>query len=493
VTTLGLECYLNTVFQNNDTERRTHARFDGANTARASMLLSFGTTTTATSSTTFRGVAARGTTTKSASSQHFYRNELGIDARRPRRVGDGCARARCDAAVVRCKMASEGVERRALVRGVGRRRRDAGRRRSTHESGQESSFFVDTPKTMRERIVDICDKGTSYFPAFVAVGAVLGLAAPATVSWFRGDAVTYALAVTMLGMGITLDFKDFKGVLSTPWKILMGVSLQYTIMPTLAFLVGKLFLSNSSLAAGLILVGCCPGGTASNVVTYLAGASVPLSVVLTTVSTFMATIMTPMLTQQLAGTIVPVDGFGLFLSTCKVVLLPVITGLLLKKYAPKLSREIEPFAPVIAVLTVALICSSIIGRTSAQILAAGPTLIGSVALLHSMGFSLGYALSRWAGFSTKTSRTMSIEVGMQNSALGVVLASAHFGDPLVAVPCAISATVHSVLGSGLAGMWRYRDTTKDERRRKELEAWYNDPNYTAYNDAFKQTTGLSSL
>jgi BASS family bile acid:Na+ symporter len=163
----------------------------------------------------------------------------------------------------------------------------------------------------------MCEKGTGYFPAFVAAGAVLGLAAPGTVSWFRGDAVTYALAVTMLGMGITLDFKDFKGVLSTPWKILMGVSLQYTIMPTLAFLVGKLFLSNSSLAAGLILVGCCPGGTASNVVTYLAGASVPLSVVLTTVSTFMATIMTPMLTQQLAGTIVPVDGFGLFLSTCK--------------------------------------------------------------------------------------------------------------------------------------------------------------------------------
>lgn len=457
-------------------------------------MLSFATTTSVASSRTITGAAKRGTTTRTrASSQHFCRNGLGVDARRARRFGDGCARARCDAMMVRCKVASEGVERRAWVRGGGRRRGDAGKRRSTHESGQESSFFVDTPKTTRERLVDMCEKGTGYFPAFVAAGAVLGLAAPGTVSWFRGDAVTYALAVTMLGMGITLDFKDFKGVLSTPWKILMGVSLQYTIMPTLAFLVGKLFLSNSSLAAGLILVGCCPGGTASNVVTYLAGASVPLSVVLTTVSTFMATIMTPMLTQQLAGTIVPVDGFGLFLSTCKVVLLPVITGLLLKKYAPKVSREIEPFAPVVAVLTVALICSSIIGRTSAQILAAGPTLIGSVALLHSMGFSLGYALSRWAGFSTKTSRTMSIEVGMQNSALGVVLASAHFGDPLVAVPCAISATVHSVIGSGLAGMWRYRDTTKDERRRKELEAWYNDPNYTAYNDAFRQTTGLSSL
>jgi BASS family bile acid:Na+ symporter len=201
--------------------------------------------------------------------------------------------------------------------------------------------------------------------------------------------------------------------------------------------------------------------------------------------------MTPALTRQLAGTIVPVDGVGLFLSTCKVVLLPVLFGLTLKKFTPKLSEAVEPFAPLTAVLTVALICSSIIGRTSAQILSAGPILIGSVALLHTSGFALGYILSRSAGFSVKTSRTMSIEVGMQNSALGVVLASAHFADPLVAVPCAISATVHSVIGSGLAAYWKNRDETKEDRKTKEFEKKVNDPNYSAYNDAFKRTTGLN--
>ena len=365
--------------------------------------------------------------------------------------------------------------------------------RATHESDRESAFFVDTPKTTRERAIDACAAATGYFPVFVALGALAGMCAPGTVSWFRGDAVTYALAGTMLGMGITLDLSDFRAVLGQPWKIGMGVALQYTVMPTLALLVGKMFLANQSLAAGLILVGCCPGGTASNVVTFLAGASVPLSVVLTTVSTLMATVMTPTLTQHLAGTMIPVDGVGLFASTCKVVLLPVVAGLLLKKCAPKFSETIEPFAPITAVLTVALICASIIGRTSTQILAAGPTLIAAVALLHALGFGLGYFLSRSAGFSSKTSRTMSIEVGMQNSALGVVLASAHFADPLVAVPCAISATVHSVLGSMLAAFWRHRDNTKEERKARKYEAWLNDPNYTAYNDAFRATTGLDNI
>ena len=425
------------------------------------------------------------------------------DARARRNsTGRESATARC---ATRARVATRADRRaRAIERAVATTRDDARDRearargaraktRATHESDRESGFFVDTPKTTRERAIDACATATGYFPVFVALGALAGMCAPGTVSWFRGDAVTYALAGTMLGMGITLDLSDFRAVFGQPWKIGMGVALQYTVMPTLAFLVGKMFLANQSLAAGLILVGCCPGGTASNVVTFLAGASVPLSVVLTTVSTFMATVMTPTLTQHLAGTMIPVDGVGLFVSTCKVVLLPVVAGLVLKKYAPKFSETLEPFAPITAVLTVALICASIIGRTSTQILAAGPTLIAAVALLHTLGFGLGYFLSRSAGFSSKTSRTISIEVGMQNSALGVVLASAHFADPLVAVPCAISATVHSVLGSMLAAFWRHRDNTKEERKQSKNEVWRNDPNYTAYNDAFRAATGLSNI
>jgi bile acid:Na+ symporter, BASS family len=369
--------------------------------------------------------------------------------------------------------------------------------RSTHEDGRETSFFVDDGQslTIRDRAIRACALVTGYFPLLVFAGAVLGMTSPSTVSWFKGDAVTYALASTMLGMGITLEKADFVKILAAPWKIGMGVALQYTVMPTLAFLIARTFLGDAaSLAAGLILVGCCPGGTASNVVTFLAGASVPLSVVLTTVSTLMATVMTPTLTKQLAGTVIGVDGVGLFLSTCKVVLLPIIAGVALKHFARDFSETyVEPFAPAVAVITVAAICSSIIGRTSTQILAAGPTLLGSVALLHTLGFALGFFLSRAAGFSTKTSRTMSIEVGMQNSALGVVLASAHFADPLVAVPCAISATVHSVLGSSLAAAWKYRDANKAQWKADEIAKRYADPNYSAYNDEFRKATGLSNI
>jgi len=352
---------------------------------------------------------------------------------------------------------------------------------------------VDAPMPMRERAIELCERATGAFPVFVALGAAIGMTAPSAVSWFRGDAVTHALALTMLGMGITLNVNDFTKVFEQPWKIGMGVALQYTVMPTLAFVIAKALLNNSSLAAGLVLVGCCPGGTASNVVAYIAGASVPLSVTLTTVSTFMAAVMTPTLTKHLAGKMISVDVVGLFVSTLKVVLIPVVVGLMLKKFAPKQSEAVAPFAPIVAVLTVALICSSIIGRTSAQILAAGPSLLAAVVALHSLGFLAGYVLSRGAGFSGKTSRTMSIEVGMQNSALGVVLASAHFADPLVAVPCAISATAHSVIGSMLAAFWRHLDDTKDEREAKAKEKWRNDPNYTAYNSSFRAATGLSNI
>jgi BASS family bile acid:Na+ symporter len=199
------------------------------------------------------------------------------------------------------------------------------------------------------------------------------------------------------------------------------------------------------------------------VVTYLGKANVALSVVLTTVSTFLAAFMTPLMTKTLAGTIVPVDAIGLAKSTASVVLAPVIVGLLAKRFVPKLVRVVAPFCPLVAVATVALICASIIGSSASAILAAGPALLLAVTTLHSLGFFLGYFFSKTLGFAEKDRRTVSIEVGMQNSALGVVLATAHFADPLVAVPCAISATVHSCVGSLVAGAWRLADQRKEQR------------------------------
>jgi BASS family bile acid:Na+ symporter len=304
---------------------------------------------------------------------------------------------------------------------------------------------------------------TNAFPLWVLLGAVVGIINPPSVTWFKGEMITTALAVTMLGMGLTLELDDFFDAVRQPKQVALGVALQYTIMPTLGLAIGKVFPVHASVAVGLILVGCCPGGTASNVVTYLGKANVALSVVLTTVSTFLAAFMTPLMTKTLAGTIVPVDAIGLAKSTASVVLAPVIVGLLAKRFVPKLVRVVAPFCPLVAVATVALICASIIGSSASAILAAGPALLLAVTTLHSLGFFLGYFFSKTLGFAEKDRRTVSIEVGMQNSALGVVLATAHFADPLVAVPCAISATVHSCVGSLVAGAWRLADQRKEQR------------------------------
>ena len=304
---------------------------------------------------------------------------------------------------------------------------------------------------------------TNAFPLWVLLGAAVGILNPPSVTWFKGEMITTALAVTMLGMGLTLELDDFFDAVRQPKQVALGVALQYTIMPTLGLAIGKVFPVHASVAVGLILVGCCPGGTASNVVTYLGKANVALSVVLTTVSTFLAAFMTPLMTKTLAGTIVPVDAIGLAKSTASVVLAPVIVGLLAKRFVPKLVRVVAPFCPLVAVATVALICASIIGSSASAILAAGPALLLAVTTLHSLGFFLGYFFSKTLGFAEKDRRTVSIEVGMQNSALGVVLATAHFADPLVAVPCAISATVHSCVGSLVAGAWRLADQRKEQR------------------------------
>jgi len=299
---------------------------------------------------------------------------------------------------------------------------------------------------------------TNAFPFWVAGGAVLGLSQPALLAGFSGASITAALGVTMLGMGLTMELDDLTSVLSSPWQLALGVFLQYTVMPLAAFVLSRLLPLPLPYAVGLILVGCCPGGTASNLVTYIAGANVALSVVLTAVSTAMAVFLTPALCAALAGTLVPVPAAGLVVSTAQVVLLPVALGLLLKRAAPTVVARVAPFFPPFAVLTVSLICASVLAGNAASVKAVGPIVALAVVLLHAAGFALGYLGASAAGFQERARRTISIEVGMQNSALGVVLALAHFGDPRAAVPAAVSATVHSILGSGLAAFWRARDT-----------------------------------
>jgi BASS family bile acid:Na+ symporter len=255
-------------------------------------------------------------------------------------------------------------------------------------------------------------------------------------------------------------------VLKMPRTVAAGFAAQYTIMPFLGWGIAKACGLPPELAAGLILVSCCPGGTASNVVTYLARANVALSVLMTMCSTFAAAVMTPLLTKWLAGTYVPVNGWGLFASTAQVVLGPVLLGLALHEFCPRVASRIVPAAPLVSVVTIALICASIIGQGADLILDSGGTLLLAVFLLHALGFLLGYGLAKVLGFDPMVRRTISIEVGMQNSGLGAVLARQHFSTA-AAVPCAISSVFHSVIGSVLAAYWRLWSSTRDERRSEQ--------------------------
>ena len=302
---------------------------------------------------------------------------------------------------------------------------------------------------------------TNAFPLWVVACSGLALVQPAWFTWFSGPWIVWGLAVIMLGMGLTLTLEDFRSVARMPRAVALGFIGQYTIMPFLGWAMGKVFALETPFAVGLILVGCCPGGTASNVVTYLARANVCLSVVMTMCSTFAAVLMTPLLTSWLAGTLVRVDAWGLFVSTFQVVVIPVVVGVWLHRLAPRAVDRLQLGLPLVSVIVIALICASIIGGSAASIQTAAPRLLGAVFGLHAGGFALGYALTRLTRFDRTIARTISIEVGMQNSGLGVVLARRHFADPLTAVPCAISSVFHSVIGSMLAGWWRWRDRPRD--------------------------------
>lgn len=293
------------------------------------------------------------------------------------------------------------------------------------------------------------------FPLWVFACSALALWHPPLFTWFSGPWITWGLGVIMLGMGITLTAEDFTRVLQFPSWVAAGVILQYTVMPLSGWAIANLLQLPDAFAVGLILVACCPGGTASNVVSYLARANVALSVTLTTLSTILAVAMTPWLTAQLAGARMPVDAWGLFTSTLQVVLLPVTVGVLLNRFSPQLTAQAVRVSPSVAVMVIALIVASVLGAGREKVLDAGPRLLAAVLLLHLSGFGFGYVLSKLWNRSETVARTVSIEVGMQNSGLGAHLARTHFpAGSGVDIPSAISALTHCMIGSLLAAIWR---------------------------------------
>jgi BASS family bile acid:Na+ symporter len=298
---------------------------------------------------------------------------------------------------------------------------------------------------------------SNLFPVWVLAASGLALFKPSWFTWFSGPWITWGLAVIMLGMGLTLTLDDFRRVGRRPLQIGIAFVAQFVVMPLLGWGIASLMQLDTPLAVGLILVACCPGGTASNVVTFIARADVALSVSMTMCSTLGAVIMTPTLTSLLASAYVSVPFWDLLLGTLQVVIIPVLAGVLLNHFIPEAVKRIHSVAPLVSVLVIALICASIIGANVDAMKQAALILFAAVALLHIGGFALGYATARVFRLPDQSRRTLSIEVGMQNSGLGAVLARNNFAEyALAPLPAAISATFHSVIGSVLAVCWRMK-------------------------------------
>ena len=285
----------------------------------------------------------------------------------------------------------------------------------------------------------------------VLAAALLALAFPNVLGQISPKVINYLLGVVMFGMGLTLNLQDFKVVFSRPKDVVTGCVAQFTIMPLLAWVLSKLFHLDEALALGVVLVGCCPGGTASNVITYLAKGDLALSVGMTGVSTLMAPILTPLLTWMLAGKSVNVDVASMFLSILWIVILPIILGLVVKGLWPQFTERATDYLPAFSSVAIAFIVAIVIAANANKLLAGG-LLIVVVVMLHNIcGLSLGYMIGRLLKLSEPKKRAISIEVGMQNSGLASSLATIHFAAyPLATIPGAIFSVWHNLSGTAVA-------------------------------------------
>jgi len=309
----------------------------------------------------------------------------------------------------------------------------------------------------------ICDLISRYMGLIVLLTALITLLFPATLNWVSPLCINPLLGVVMFGMGLTLNFSDFKVVFSRPKDVIIGFLSQFTIMPLLALLLTKVFSLPSDLALGVILVGCCPGGTASNVITYLAKGDLALSVGITAMSTLFAPIMTPFLTWLMAGTFVDVDAMSMFLSIVQVVILPILIGFLIQKYFPTFTRRVVSYLPAFSSLVISLIVGIIVSNNSAKLLHSGLLIVMVVVLHNVLGLICGYSISRLFGLNFKKRIAISVEVGMQNSGLASSLATLHFAAyPMATIPGAVFSVWHNISGALVAHFFSKRQEEKKE-------------------------------
>lgn len=300
----------------------------------------------------------------------------------------------------------------------------------------------------------LSDAAGAYFAPGVLLFAVLAYLIPSGFTWIAPH-ISLLLGIVMFGIGMTLSPADFKAVFVQPKQVVTTVLAQFTIMPLLALALTELFSLPPEIAAGVILVGCCPGGTASNVMTYLARGNVPLSVAATSVSTLLAPVLTPALTLLLASKWLPVSAADMFMSVVKIIVLPIVIGLAVKALYPKLVARSVGVLPLVSIVAIVAIVAAVIGVNQQRLAEVGLLVLLVVILHNVLGYALGYGVARLLKFEDADVKAVAIEVGMQNSGLGAALAAAHF-TPLAAVPSAIFSVWHNISGSLLANGWGRR-------------------------------------
>lgn len=309
------------------------------------------------------------------------------------------------------------------------------------------------------------------------MAAVVAGLSPDMFAWVQqGQRPNVILGIIMLTMGCTLSTDDFKMLLRRPTDILLGTLAQFTVMPLVAYGLSHLFGLNPFLSAGIILVGCCPGGVSSNIMCFLCRGDVAFSVGMTTVSTLLAPIVTPLMVLLLAGQQIEVDAIGMFKNICIVTLIPVGVGVLFNYFGSKKQwfDDVKAVLPGISVIALSCIVGGVIYTAYPRLIENGwqlMMLILAVVTLHNgLGYLLGYMIGKIAGFTTAKKRTISLEVGMQNAGMATVLANGFFATPaaiaanplaaLTVLPCALSCAYHSISGTILAGWFRSRDNKK---------------------------------
>ena len=289
------------------------------------------------------------------------------------------------------------------------------------------------------------------FAIWVIIFAVLAFFIPGGFTWIAPH-ISLLLGIIMFGMGLTLSLQDFKAIFQTPKSVILGVLAQFVIMPLLAFLLATVFQLEPEIAVGVILVGCCPGGTASNVMTFLAKGNTALSVAVTAVSTLLAPILTPALILLFASKWLPVSAGSLILTIVQIVLVPIILGIIVKLLFKKQVEKSITVLPLISVIGIVAVAAAVVSVNAAKIAETG-LLIFSIVVLHNvLGLLLGYLAAKALKLNFADQKAISIEVGMQNSGLGAALAAAHFS-PLAAVPSAIFSVWHNISGPLLATWW----------------------------------------